>query len=135
MRRGTLGRGMNPRRLCLFILSGILCAFAASFGPARSDTRPVQSGRVLAAGMSGHGKNPAGKTSRARKGDLWWNYCISSQGQVYSAVSRESPAKSGLTTDARVRFSIDRNQIYVFGPNGRRHTLRILRQLKADACP
>ncbi len=135
MGRENIGRGMKRRLLCLFVLSGVLWALAASTGTARSDTSPVQSGRVLAAGISGHGRNPAGKTSRARKGDLWWNYCISSQGQVYSAVSRESPAKSGLTTDARVRFSIDRNQIYVFGPNGRRHTLRILRQSKADACP
>ncbi len=135
MPREIVDRVSNPRHPCMFVLLGVLCALAVSFVLSRSDTRPVLSGRVLAAGISGHGENPAGKTSRARKGDLWWSYCIFSQGQVYSAVSRESPASTGLTTNAKVRFSVDKNQIYFLGPDGKRHTLRILRQLKADACP
>ena len=150
MRSRTPGRSISPiskeRRPCVgsgfcghsywlacifcFLVAGTMCS-----GFARVDTRPTQTGRVLAAGMSGHGKNSSATSRRWGKGDLWWNYCIAWQSQVYSVVSRESPAKTGLAVDTKVRFSVDKKQMFVLDPGGKRHALRILRQLRADACP
>jgi hypothetical protein len=97
--------------------------------------RQWQTGRLDAAEISGHGSGSqtrAPSNSRSRSGtssqsrrDIWWTYRIISGDQTYSAVSRESPAKSGLAVNSLIRFSVEKGKIYISGKNGQ-HVLRIL---------
>lgn len=102
---------------------------------AETKANQPQIGRVLAAGISGYGSRPDTRSNRIRKGDTWWTYCVSAQDQVYSVVSREGPARTGLKVGNQVRFQVDRNQVYVLDTRGKRHSLRILRRTKTEDCP
>jgi hypothetical protein len=131
----SLKRNMKPKAAGFVTAAWLLVFF--SFGeslPAEVEALQWQTGRVLAAGLSGHGANPASMNNRARKGDIWWTYCVSARELTYSVVSRESPAKTGLAVDSEIRFFIDKTRMQVRGHEGERHTLRILRQSKAKTC-
>lgn len=94
-----------------------------------------QTGKIVSANLSGHGENPESSGKRkGGRGDIWWAYCVSSGGKAYSAVSRMSPDKSGLTVDRTVRFSVDRDRIRILNPRGERHTMRIVRQGNESIC-
>ena len=98
-------------------------------------SRQWRSGRLDAAEISGHGagsQTRASSTSRSRsrtssqsRRDIWWTYRIVAGDQTYSAVSRESPAKSGLMVNSVIRFSAEKGKLYVSGKDGQ-HVLRIL---------
>ncbi len=89
------------------------------------------SGRVVSASMNGTGSS----NTESRNTDLWWNYCISTENQCYSVVSREGPAQLGLANNKSVRFFINRNLLYIQRPNGKNASLRILRRDKGKTCP
>lgn len=124
------------KRRCgkLFPTAAILAISLAASLPAQVNLRHLQTGRVVAVKISGNGPNPQAKSQTQRRGDLWWTYSICAKDRTYVAVSRESPARAGLTTDSLVRFSVDKNQIYTLDPQGKRHILRILRQDKTKGC-
>ncbi len=94
------------------------------------------SGRVLSASLAGHGsKNVRSKDKNAGKQDIWWTYCISGGRAAYTAVSRTSPVRGGMTVHSPVRFSVDKNRIYVLNSKGERLTLRRVSQDTAKDCP
>jgi hypothetical protein len=99
-------------------------------GQAKQD----QSGRVLKATLSGHGPNSDSKSKRASTPDIWWSYCISSGDSLYTVLSRESPEKTGLKPEKTVRFTEDKQQIYI-KVKGKPLALRILRKSKDKQCP
>lgn len=108
----------------------LLCAPLSSEAPARK----WQSGRVLAANLSGYGPSTSSRSKHAGKGDLWWTYCISSDGRTYSAVMRGSPARTGLEVNSPIRFSIVKNRMTVLNSRKESFVLRILRQGKEKIC-
>jgi hypothetical protein len=123
-------------RLCAiaaFLLAG------AGMLSAAAGTGSLRTGRVISATVSGHGpaevanKKKASRTTN--RTDIWWNYCVSTEGQSYSVLSRESPAKTGLTKNSLIRFSERKNRIYVVNPRGKRISLRILRKDRSGKCP
>jgi hypothetical protein len=94
-----------------------------------------RSGRMISATLSGYGSTSYRSEKLVSKTDIWWNYCIASEGQFYTVVSREKPEKLGLTKDKTVRFSERKDRIYVINPAGKRVTLRIVRKDKTRDCP
>jgi hypothetical protein len=96
--------------------------------PPQAEAAQWQTGRVLAAKLSGHGPSAAGQSKRASRGDIWWTYCFSADGKTFAAVSRASPAKSGLAVNSTVRFSIARNRMTVRKNSKERLVLRIASQ-------
>ncbi len=96
---------------------------------------PMQSGRLIAAQLIGHGKNPdPGANLKRSQGDIWWSYCVASDGKAYDAVSRISPTKSGLTVNRAVQFSVERKSLIILGAKGERLTMRIVRQGDESIC-
>ncbi len=93
-----------------------------------------QPGRVLAAELSGHGPSTSSQSKGGRKGDVWWTYCVSSEVESYSVVSRGSPPKLGLEVSSPVRFSVAKNRMTVINSRKERHVLRILRQDSQGTC-
>ena len=92
-------------------------------------------GRVISASLTGHGsKAVKGKNKNAGKQDIWWTYCISGGREAYTAVSRTSPAKGGMTVTSPVKFSVDKNRIYVLNSKGERYSLRRVSQDTAKDC-
>jgi hypothetical protein len=120
-----------------FLTAAILIAlmFAATL-TAAGEARRYQTGRLIAVEISGQGTSPDSKTKLLpTRRDLWWTYCICAEDRTYMAVLRKSPAKTGLTVDSLVKFSADKNRIYVFNPQGQRHAMKILRQDREKTCP
>jgi hypothetical protein len=115
--------------------AAILAISLAASLPAQVNLQHLQTGRVLAVGISGNGPNPQAKSqTQQRRGDLWWTYSIRAKDRTYVAVSRESPAQTGLTANSSVRFTVSKNQIYTLDSRGKRHVLRVLRQDKTKGC-
>jgi hypothetical protein len=115
--------------------SGVLAILLAASLSAQVNLRHLQTGRVVAVEISGNGPNPQAKSiTQQQRGDLWWTYSICARDRTYLAVSRESPAKAGLTINSSVRFSVDKNQIYALDPQGKRHVLKILGQDRTKGC-
>jgi hypothetical protein len=100
-----------------------------------SATISWRSGRVISATLSGYGLTSYRSKKLASKTDIWWNYCIASESQFYTVVSREKPAKLGLTKDKTIRFSERKDRIYIINPAGKRVTLRIVRKGRTTDCP
>jgi len=90
-------------------------------------------GRLVAADLSGHGLNP-GSQQPGKRSDVWWVYCISADGKVFSVVSRESPPKAGLTVNGPVTFLLERDRIQILNPNGKRLVMRVLRRRSENIC-
>ena len=129
----------NARLPAYFLVFLSLSLFAAPL--AAGVSRQWQTGQVTAAEISGHGSNSqtsSNSRSRSRSAfrttrDIWWTYRIKSKGRIYSAVLRESPARSGLAVNSSIRFSAEKDRIYVVGSKGGRRTLRILSVRPAEA--
>jgi hypothetical protein len=86
----------------------------------------LRSGQVVSASLNGHGSSTENKRARTSGQDIWWNYIISAEGQVYSVVSRENPAKTGLTANSSLRFYEAKNWIYIPKQKGKPIALKIL---------
>ena len=116
-------------RTAAFLLMGasVLFTFAAA--------NPWKSGRVIEAGINGHGRTGNAKIQGTRYKDMWWNYCISSGDEAYSVLSRENPSHAGLKENSEVRFLERKDQIFVLNPAGKRIGLKILRKDKGQRCP
>ncbi len=119
------------RLLSAAILSTL---FLFSSLQAQTDARRWQQGRVLVANLTGHGPSDAGAKKAARRGDVWWTYCLSANGWAYTAVSREGPAKTGLEVNSTIRFSIAKNRMTVLNSKKERFILRITRQNNRNTC-
>ncbi len=122
--------------VCRFLALAPILSLVLST-PLCAGTEDVQwlSGRVVSASLAGHGpKNVRSKDKNAGKPDIWWTYCISGGRATYTAVSRTSPIKCGMTVRSPVRFSVDRNRIYVLNGKGERLTLRRVSQDAAKDC-
>lgn len=121
-----------------FFAAGFFVQFALllSSGIAFSGTasNSWNAGRVVSSSVSGQGTDIREQNKTKIRRDIWWNYCISSEGTVYAAVSRLTPARSGLTNDNSVKFRISRNRMYVLRPSGKSIELRILRKDRGDTC-
>ncbi len=121
---------------------GFVISAACVFALVATDQRTVckekpkwQVGQLVAAQLSGYGSNPKSSDRRASgRGDLWWEYCVSSGGKAVSAVSRVSPTKSELSVGHAVRFTIDRNRIQILNLKGEHFTMRIIRQGDESIC-
>jgi hypothetical protein len=90
-----------------------------------------QAGRLLSIEINGQG--PDAK-SRTKDPAIWWTYCVCAQDRTYYAVMRKSPETAGLTVPIGVKFSTDRNQLYLLNAKGERQVLRIVRQDKRNTC-
>ncbi len=125
---------MKEKRVWLIPIAAFLLAGAGLLS-ATDTANSWQSGRVISSGLSGHGpsKEPTGK--RIPKVDIWWNYCISAERHSYSVLSREKPAKIGLTNNRLIKFSERKNQILIISPAGRQISLRILSKSNTAVCP
>jgi hypothetical protein len=97
--------------------------------------RAWKSGRVITISLSGHGPSSSNQRPASRNSDVWWNYCISANGNFYSVLSRQSPEKLGLAENSPIRFSENNNQIRVIVPSGKSVDLRIVRKDKTKKCP
>jgi hypothetical protein len=95
-----------------------------------SEKRSLRSGTVVAATLNGYGSSTENKRARFSGQDIWWNYIISSEDQIYSVVSRENPAKTGLAANASLRFYEAKNWIYIPSPKGKPVALKILNKSK-----
>jgi hypothetical protein len=107
--------------------AGLLFTYAAAIS--------WKSGHVISASVSGYGPADKSTASAVRGKILWWNYCISSNDQAYSVLSRENPSRSGLNLDGLVRFYEKRNQIFIINPAGKLIGLKILRKDQGSKCP
>jgi hypothetical protein len=90
----------------------------------------LRSGQVVAASLNGHGSSTENKRARSSGRDIWWNYIISSGDQIYSVLSRENPAKTGLDTNSRFRFYEAKNWIYIPRSKEKPIALKILNKSK-----
>jgi hypothetical protein len=94
-----------------------------------------RSGRVISATLSGYGSGGYSSKQPAHTSEIWWNYCIASEDQCYTVVSREKPEKLGMTKDSMIRFSERKDRIQILGPAGKRIDLRLIRKAKGGECP
>ncbi len=97
------------------------------------DKTQWRTGRLLAADLRGHGP-ASGNKPPTKRSDIWWVYCISEGEKAYSAVSRVSPAKAGLTVNSPIKFSVDRYRIQILNSKGERFVMRIVRQGDESIC-
>jgi hypothetical protein len=118
-------------------LAGILilvCAFVVA--SAESKSRPWTTGRLVSTQLSGQGSTSAGKGSRiGNRSDIWWTCCISAGDKIYSATTRENPAKIGITPGNPVRIAIEKKLLYILESPNRIHILRIFRSGTGSKCP
>jgi hypothetical protein len=82
-----------------------------------------QTGTLLATDISGYGG--ATKEMQPQSAAIWWTYCISSENQFYSAVSRSNPGRMKLSINKQVKFYVKQNRMTILDPNGKRYILRI----------
>ncbi len=94
-----------------------------------------KSGRVISTGLNGYGYRKSSNAGSTRREVVWWTYCISTEAQTYSVLSRISPTRTGLKENSDVRFIEVQNQIYVVNPAGKKIALRIIRKGKTNKCP
>jgi len=135
-KKRSVKRGVNQMRTGAFVIAASILSliFSAPLS-ARSDARLWQTGRLLSVGFDGYGPNPDNQSRLTpRRAAVWWTYCICAGDRAYTAVSTRSLVRAGLTVNAAIRFSADREKVYLIAPNGERHTLRILRQEKGKSC-
>jgi hypothetical protein len=118
-----------------FIIPIVFLLFYGVFAFTDTAANSWNAGRVVSSSVSGQGPTTGEKNKTQTRWDIWWNYCISSEGMVYSVASRVTPAKSGLTNDNSVKFTVNRSRMYILRPSGKRTELRILRKDKGVACP
>jgi hypothetical protein len=113
-----------------FLLVGIGMLFA------KAPSRSWRQGHVISSILSGQGNKRIQKgNTYVDRTDVWWTYCISSEGVIYSVISRQSPEKTGLTNEAAIQFLEIKNQIRVTSPHGKNINLRILRKGNSGKCP
>jgi len=91
----------------------------------KSGTRRWYSGSVISASLTGYGAT-LNDPKRKPKNDVWWTYCVSGEGQTHTAVSRTNPSKTGLTVNSLIKFSTDKDRLYVLNNLGERYSLRRL---------
>jgi hypothetical protein len=122
----------NIAARCILSMAVIVCI---SSGFSGTEANSWNIGQVVSSGVSGQGPNTQDKSKATIRRDIWWNYCVASEGTAYSVASRLTPAKSGLINDHSIKFRISRNQMYILHPTGKRIELRILRKDKGAVCP
>ena len=94
----------------------------------------LREGKVIAAALNGHGAlNDKNKREPSSRRDVWWNYIIESGNQIYSVVSRENPAKTGLALNASLKFYEAKNWIYIPRSKGKPTSLKILNKSKKSS--
>ncbi len=123
---------MKPIHLRIVMLLTILTLPASTFG--RDAATHWQTARVCSTELNGHGPNPSSTAKGSQRRDIWWTYCISSGEWTYTAVIRESPARSGMKIGNIVRMSVQKDRMQVLDNQGKRHVLRVIRQVKGAAC-
>ncbi len=107
----------------------VLVAF--SWPALQASAKPsLHLGQVVSASLNGHGSSTEKNRARSSGRDIWWNYIISSENQIYSVVSRENPAKTGLAANSSLRFYEAKNWIYIPKPAGKPIALKILNKSK-----
>ena len=102
---------------------------------ANAAAKSWKSARVISTGMHGYGSRSAANSQVLRREDIWWSYCIISEGRTYSVLSREKPARTGLKENTSIKFVERRNELDVLNPAGKLITLKILRRGKGQECP
>ncbi len=103
-------------------------AFASAIAAPRGDkpgARRWYSGSVISVSLTGYGSAPNDPKHKG-KNDTWWTYCVSGEGQTHTAVSRTSPTKADLTVDSPIKFSTDKDRLYILNRRDERYTLRRL---------
>jgi hypothetical protein len=112
------------------IIAGIFI-FACSWQAVGASGKPaLRLGKVVAASVNGHGSSTENKRARLSGQDIWWTYVISSEDRIYSVVSRENPARTGLATNSAFQFYEQKNWIYIPRPKGKPTALKILNKSK-----
>lgn len=129
--------GYTPMKIMAlrFIVPVLFLLFYGVFAFTDTVANSWNAGRVVSSSVSGQGSTTDGKNKTTSRRDIWWNYCISSEGTVYSVASRLTPAKSGMTNDNSVKFTVNRSRMYILRPSGKRIELRILRKDNGTTCP
>lgn len=117
----------------LFLVLTIAALAQFSLSQARVAKSRWQKGRLISANISGQGSNSKGRNASGRP-DIWWEYCIGSDGQVYSAVSRVNPAKAKLSVGDSITFEASRDRVQILTPKGTRLSMRILRNEPGKQC-
>jgi hypothetical protein len=113
---------------------GLLFASSA-FLIAGTDSSSWKKGLVISADMNGHGPTQDANEKRDRgQQDIWWNYLITAECFSYSVVSRRSPSEAGLQPNNPVKFSENKNRIYVRDRDGRLLSLRIFSKHRSPKC-
>lgn len=100
---------------------------------AKTPARPLHSGRVISAVLSGQGQKT--KETTRKTTDIWWTYCISADTVSYSVTSRKSPTATGLVNDTVVQFSEIKNKLSVISPRSGTIDFTILRKGAPGKCP
>jgi len=96
----------------------------------KSVKQTLRSGKVISASLHGYGSSTEKNRPIISGQDIWWNYVISSEGQIYSVESRENPAKTGLVENSSLRFYEAKNWIYIPRAKGKPIALKILNKSK-----
>jgi hypothetical protein len=117
---------MGKRVVSASLLSLLLAAPICLEGSART----WQTGRLVAVEISG--QHSISKSGRSRR-DIWWTYTLRTRDRTYVAVSREDPARIGVSVNNPVRLSVETDRIYLLDPQGKQHILRIIRQEKSTS--
>jgi hypothetical protein len=120
----------------IWLLPVVVFSFAtqAMFLAAIAETAWI-SGHVISTSLNGQGYSSKATTSNNRRYDIWWNYCIASDDQIYSVISRENPMRTGLQEKSAINFMEKQNQIFMLNPAGKRVALKIIRKGRAIKCP
>ena len=116
---------MEIRHLKRMAVSNLIAFSLCGSVQAGLSAQAWRTGLVLSADLAGHGPGTNMRTGRPSRGDVWWAYCISSDGKSYAAVSRRSPARIGAKARNQVRFVISGTRMIVLDSRGGRHTLAL----------
>jgi hypothetical protein len=123
---------MRIRLRCLHALvAGIFLLAYSGLASAATEKPSLRPGKVVSAVLNAHGSN-AENNGMAGGRDIWWNYVISSEDNLYSVVSRDNPSKTGLVVNASVKFYEARNWMYIPDKKGKTIALKIQNKSKID---
>jgi len=121
------------RTIAGLVLAAAFSAVVAAPPAEKAGRRHWYSGSVISASLTAYGATPT-ETKRKPKNDVWWTYCVSGEGQTHSGVSRTNPSKAGLTVNSLIKFSTDKDRLYVLNNSGVRLTLRRLSLDSQSGC-
>jgi hypothetical protein len=123
--------GIDMRSTFVRLLVAALIGLATPASAQKEATR-WQTATVLSAELNGYGTAPSAK-SKSSRGDIWWTYRVSTDTMTYTGVLRESPTKTGMKTDSKIRVSVVKGRMNVCNVAGKRYVLKVIRQTEGSS--